>query len=502
MTENLERLNGRLAQIKRLGEVSELLGWDQQTYMPEGAAAARGEHSAALSRLIHDMFVDGETARLLSAAEAETAGADPDSDDVRLLAAVRRDYDRETRLPADLVSEISRHQAISHNVWVRARQENDFAGFAPSLEKMLDLTRRRAECLGYEAHIYDALLDAYEPSMRQADVARMFADIKPALVKLIADIAASVRPVDASLLHRGYPVEAQRKVTLDLAARFGFDFNRGRQDEAAHPFCSSFSRDDVRLTTRFDPAYLGQALYATLHETGHGLYEQGITAQYDPTWLGSAASLGVHESQSRLWENLVGRSRAYCEYAFPKLQAAFPDALGGETSEAFYRAVNLVRPSLVRVEADEVTYNLHIMLRFELECELLTGALAVRDLPETWNARMQAYFGIAPASDTEGVLQDVHWAEGLIGYFPTYALGNLISGQLWHAIRAQMPDIEASVRAGEFAALLEWLRANVHRYGRKYPPAELIYKATGEPLTSRYYLEYLTTKYADIYGLG
>jgi len=329
----------------------------------------------------------------------------------------------------------------------------------------------------------------------------MFTDLKPALVELTRAIASSSRPADDSLLYRSYSIEPQRKLTLRLAGEFGFDFKRGRQDEAAHPFCSGFNRDDVRITTRFDPKYLGQALYATLHETGHGLYEQGYPTEYDSTPLSSSASLGIHESQSRMWENLVGRSRAYCEHAFPKIQAAFPEALGAEDSETFYRAVNVSRPSLIRVEADEVTYNLHIMLRFELECELLTGALQVKDLPEVWNARMQSYFGLTPPDDAHGVLQDVHWSEGLAGYFPTYSLGNLVSGQLWSAIRKALPDIEEQIRAGKFAALLEWLRANVHRHGRKYLPAELVQKATGEPLTSRYYLEYLTAKFGEIYGL-
>jgi carboxypeptidase Taq len=502
MTESLEQLNDRLVRIKRLAEVSELLGWDQQTYMPEGAAAARGEQSAALNQLIHELFVDPVTGTLLARAEQEADGGDPDSDGVRMLAAVRRDYDRETRIPSDLVAEISRHQAVSHSIWVRARQENDFASFAPALEKMLDLTRRKAECLGYQDHIYDALLDGYEPGMKQADVAKMFADIRPALVQLTRDIGSTTRPTDASLLHRSYPVEGQRAVTLKLAAGLGFDLHRGRQDEAAHPFCSGFNRDDVRITTRFDPNYLGQALYATLHETGHGLYEQGLTAEYDPTPLGASASLGIHESQSRLWENLVGRSRPYCEFAFPQFQAVFPVALAGETSESFYRAVNLVQPSLVRVEADEVTYNLHVMLRFELECELLTGALKVSDLPAAWNARMESYFGLTPPDDRQGVLQDVHWAEGLIGYFPTYALGNLISGQIWHSVNQAIPDLDDRIRQGRFEDLLAWQRSNIHRHGRKYLPAELVERATGEPLTSRHYLDYLTRKYSDIYALG
>ncbi|HLJ55139.1 MAG TPA: carboxypeptidase M32 [Chthonomonadaceae bacterium] len=501
MSDALDQFTRRMAQIKRLSEVAGLLGWDQQTYMPPGAAVGRGEQSAVLYRLIHDMLVGPETEALLSGAERATAGEDPESDAVRMVAAARRDFDRETKVPSDLVAEMSRHRAISHSVWVQARKASDFTAFAPALEKMMELTRRRAECLGYTEHIYDALLDVYEPGMKQADVARTFAELRPALVELTHAIGESSAPVDAALLHRTYPVDVQRTLTLSLAAEFGFDLRRGRQDEAAHPFCSGFNRDDVRITTRFDPDYLGQALYATLHETGHGLYEQGYPPQYDGTPLGAGCSLGIHESQSRLWENLVGRSRAYCEHVFPKLQAAFPEPLAGESAERLYRAVNAVRPSFIRVEADEVTYNLHIMLRFELECALLTGELAVKDLPDAWNAKMEAYFGLTPPSDAEGVLQDVHWSEGLVGYFPTYSIGNLVSGQLWNAIRKAVPDIEEQVRRGAFAELLEWLRANIHRQGRRYLPGELVQRATGEPLTSRYYVEYLRTKFGEIYAL-
>ncbi len=501
MTEVFGQFTARMARIRRLSEVAGLLGWDQQTYMPHGAAAGRGEQSATLSQLIHDMFVSVETEKLLTQAERETEGTDPDSDEIRMVAAVRRDYDRSTLLPSDLVAEISRHRAVAHSIWVRARQESRFQDFVPALEKMLDLTRKQAECLGYDEHIYDALLDGYEPGMKQSDVAKMFTDLKPTLVELTRAIGSSGSLVDNSLLFGSYPVGVQRSITLGLAAEFGFDLNRGRQDEAAHPFCSGFNRDDVRITTRFDPNYLGQALYATLHETGHGLYEQGYPVEYDGTPLGVSSSLGIHESQSRLWENLVGRSRPYCEYVFPKLQASFPEALAGESADAFYRAVNLVKPSLIRVEADEVTYNLHIMLRFELECELLTGELAVKNLPTAWNERMHSYFGLTPPDDANGVLQDVHWSEGLMGYFPTYALGNLISGQLWTAIRAALPNIDDQIRQGQFANLLEWLRANVHRHGRKYLPGELVQMATGEPLSSCHYVDYLTGKYGDLYGL-
>jgi carboxypeptidase Taq len=501
MSESLEELKARVARLTRLGQTRALLEWDQQTYMPPGGAEARAEQSAVLSQLLHELFVADETGALLAASEADLQGADPDGDDVRMLAVIRRDYDLATRVPADLVAEIARHSTLAHDIWVRARAANDFVSFAPALEKMFDLTRRQAECLGYKDHVYDALIDMYEPGMTQASVATMFADMKPHLVALTQAIAGSSKPVDDGLLHGVFPLEKQKEVTLEAVRQIGFDLSRGRQDEAAHPFCTNFSRDDVRLTTRFDAAFLPQALYASLHEAGHGLYEQGSAKEYEGTALAGGVSLGIHESQSRLWENLVGRSRAFTSWIFPRLQEAFPDALGRATVEAYYRAVNKVQPSLVRVEADEVTYNLHVLLRFELECDLLTGKLKVADLPAAWNAAMESTLGIVPPNDAQGVLQDVHWAGGLIGYFPTYSIGNLASGQFWWAARAALPDLDAQLERGECAPLLDWLRENVHRHGHKYLPGELILRATGEPLTSRHYVAYLTAKYADIYGL-
>ncbi|HLV78997.1 MAG TPA: carboxypeptidase M32, partial [Chthonomonadaceae bacterium] len=488
MTDNLSLLKSRLARIARLREATALLEWDMQTYMPPGAVSARAEQTATLTQLTHEMLTAEETGALLAKSEADTAGADADSDEARLLRVLRREYDRATKLPADLVAELARHVALSQDIWQRARAASDFAAFAPALEKMIALARRMAGYLGYKDHIYDALLDIYEPGARQADVAAMFAEMKPHLIALTRAIAASAHPVDDGLLHGNFPIERQKTLTLRAVQALGYDLQRGRQDEAPHPFCTSFSRDDVRITTRFDAGYLAQALYASLHEAGHGLYEQGLPPEYEATPLGDAASLGIHESQSRLWENLVGRSRPFCAFLFPLLQEAFPDAFAQIEPEAYYRAINKVAPSFIRVEADEVTYNLHILLRFELECDLLTGRLAVSDLPAAWNAKMQAYLGITPPNDAQGVLQDVHWSGGLIGYFPTYSIGNLVSGQLWHAAGQALQDRDAQIARGEFAPLLGWLRQNVHRYGRKYLPSELIEKATGEPLTSRYYV--------------
>ena len=501
MSDSLFRLKTRLAQIIRLGQAASVLSWDQQTYMPTGGAASRAEQLATLSQFTHELFVSPEVGALLAQAEADTQGEGKDSDAVRLLRNVRRSYNQETKLPVDLVMELARHSSLAQEIWQQARKENNFAVFAPALEKMIALTREKAEHLGYKDHIYDALIDLYEPGTTQASVAAMFNDLKPELVALTRAIASSPNTVDDSLLHGDFPIEKQKEVTLQFVRAVGYSLERGRQDIAAHPFCTHFSRDDVRITTRFDARFLPMSVYASLHEAGHAMYEQGSPPEYEGTALAGGTSLGVHESQSRLWENLVGRSREFCGWSYPQLQAAFPDVLGRVGVDAYYRAINKVEPSLIRVEADEVTYNLHILLRFELECDLLTGKLAVSDLPATWNAKMQEMLGITPPNDADGVLQDVHWSCGLVGYFPTYSIGNLLSAQLWEALRKVLPDVNAQIARGEFAPLLDWLRANVHGYGSKYLPGELVVKATGEPLSSRPYLAYLKSKFAGIYGL-
>ena len=501
MSDAIKKFQAHAGRIVRLNEAAGLLGWDQQTYMPPRAAESRAEQLATLSELIHEMSTSKEMGDLIIAAESETVALDPDSDEARIMKKARRDYNIATKLPTELVAEIARHETLSHEVWVKARRNADFESFAPSLKKMFELTRQKAECLGYTDHIYDALIDLYEPGMKHADVAKMFSDMKPGLVELTHAIADSSNPVDDSIVHGDFPGDKQREVTLKLIDAIGFDRTRGRQDEAAHPFCAGFSRNDVRLTTRIDPLYFSQAMYASLHEAGHGMYEQGSPEHFEGTILAGGVSLGIHESQSRLWENLVGRSRAFVGWAFPMIQEAFPQTLGSASTEQFYRAVNRVEPSLVRVEADEVTYNLHVLMRFELESAILSGNLDVDDLPDAWDALSEQYLGIMPPDDGKGCLQDVHWSAGLIGYFPTYTLGNLVSGQIWNAINKALPNVNGLMATGEFAPILSWLRTNIHQHGSKFEPNELILKATGEPLTSCHYVDYLTGKYNEIYSL-
>jgi carboxypeptidase Taq len=500
MAQAIDTLKARAVEISHLRQAAALLDWDMQCYMPPGAARSRSEQMGTLAEIIHGMSTSAELGRLITEAEAQLNGADRNSDEARLVKNARRDYDDAVKIPPDLAAEISRHSALAHGTWVRARAENDFASFAPALEKTLELARRVADLLGYESDPYDALLDIFEPGTKAAQVEAVFASLKPHLVELTRRIVESPAYQQEFRIEGTFPSSVQDRVTQELVAALGYDFAHGRQDKAAHPFCTSFSRDDVRITIRFDEKDLDGALYGALHEAGHALYEQGIPQEYDATPLGGASSLGFHESQSRMWENQVGRSRPFCEFALPKLQEAFPD-LRNVTADTLYRAVNRVKPSLIRVEADEVTYNLHVLLRFELERDMLTGRLKVADVPAAWNAKMQEYLGITPPTDSVGVLQDVHWSGGMLGYFPTYTLGTLLSAQLWHTMKQTLPDVDDQIRHGEFAPLLGWLRQNVHHYGRKYEPDELVRLVTGEPLNAQYYVDYLKAKYGDMYGL-
>ena len=501
MVEILDELKTRLGEVTTLAQINALLDWDLQTKMPDGASEARARHLSTLSKVVHELFTDDETGKLLAIVEPQAQAMPYDSDDASLARVARRDYDKARKLPTDLVAEVSRVTARAHGVWAKARADNDFKAFAPILEQIVNLKRRVAECYGFTDHIYDALLDDYEPGLKTADVEKMFADLRTELVPLVAAIRERVKSVDDSVLHQEFDETKQREFSERVIRQFGYDFNRGRQDRAVHPFCTSFSRDDVRITTRFDPKWLNPAMFGTFHEAGHALYEQGVGPDLEGTYLSGGVSLGIHESQSRLWENIVGRSRGFWKHYFPILQTYFPSQLGKANLETFYRAINRVEPSFIRVEADEATYNLHIMLRFELEADLLADKIKVADLPEAWNTKSKHYLGIVPPTDTLGVLQDVHWSSGLYGYFPTYSMGTILSAQLYDQAVQAHPSIPAEIEQGKFSTLLGWLREHVHKYGRKFEPKELIQRATGEPLQARSYMKYLKTKYSEIYGV-
>ncbi len=500
MEQKLATLKTRLAEIADLHATGALLGWDQETYMPDGGAAERAEQLATIYKIAHEKFTADEIGELLEAVQPLAEQLDDDADDAALLRVTRRDYDKARKLPTDLVVALSR--ATSHGVesWKKARAANDFAAFQPHLEKIVDLTIQKAEVLGYEEHIYNALLDDYEPDMKISQINPIFRQVKDATVPLVAAINAQ-SPIDDSFLHQYFDPKTQWDFGVAVVKDFGYDFTHGRQDKSAHPFTTSFGVGDVRITTRILENYLPSALFSTMHEAGHGMYEQGIAPSLARTPLRDGASLGIHESQSRMWENVVGRSMGFWQHYYPTLQKSFSDQLGNVPLETFYRAINKVTPSLIRVEADEVTYNLHIFVRFELEQALVTGELKVADLPEAWNEKYRAYLGVTPDSDTNGVMQDIHWSSGLIGYFPTYSLGNILSMQFFNKMVAENPAVPAEIARGKFDTVLGWLKENIHRHGRKYTPAELIERVTGGGIDAQPYIKYITDKYTGIYRL-
>jgi carboxypeptidase Taq len=501
MEDNLSKLKTLLGEVHDLEKAAALLNWDMQTYMPRGGTSARSHQSATLSRLAHDKFTADEIGRLLEDLEAATRSQPYEDDTVSLLRVTHREYDRARRLPGELVQDLAQTEGLAMPAWAQARAESTFELFEPHLEKIIQLKRREANYVGYQDRMYDALLDTYEPGMKTARVQAIFDDVRKELVPLVRAISGRGDVVDDSVLAREYDERKQWDLSLEALRLIGFEFVNGRQDKSVHPFTTSFSNRDVRVTTRLSRKYFPMALFGSLHEGGHALYEQGSPDKFNRTPLEGGASLGVHESQSRLWENLVGRSRAFWEFFFTRFRDTFPEAVDGTGREMVYRAVNRVCPSLIRVEADEVTYNLHIMLRFQIENALLEGKIAVRDVPEAWNVAMQEFLGITPPDVAQGALQDIHWSHGAIGYFPTYALGTFFSVQLFDRARADIPDLYARFARGDLGALLGWLREHVHRHGRKFTLDELAQRITGEPLQTRSYIHYLKDKYGEIYDL-
>ncbi len=497
MNPKFQELQTRLNEIYDLQAAASLLSWDQQTYMPPGGAEARAQQRSTLARLAHEKLVCDEIGQLLDSLEAALPGLDYDSYEASLIRVTRRRYDRERKIPADLVAGLARARSLGRVAWEKARKASDFGAFQPQLAEILDLTIEMAEALGYEDRRYDALLDRFEPQMKAAQVQVLFDEMKAGLAPLVQAIAG--RAVDDSVLAQEFDEAKQWDFGLGVIQRLGFDLACGRQDRTAHPFTTSFSPGDVRLTTRVFRDHFKSALFASIHEAGHGMYDQGFDRSLDRTLLSDGASLGIHESQSRLWENVVGRSRGFWTFWLPRLREVFPAQLDGVDVGAFYRAVNRVQPSLIRVEADEVTYNFHIFLRFEIENLMLERKVPLGDLPELWNAKMEEYLGIRPPHDADGVLQDVHWSIGHIGYFPTYSLGNLLAAQFYNQAVSELPDIPAQIERGEFAPLFNWMRQKIHVPGAKYTPQELVQRITGGPIRTGPFLDYIRNKYAEIY---
>jgi carboxypeptidase Taq len=501
MEENYTKLLERLGEMIDLQEAAALLAWDQETYMPPGAAQNRAQQLATLNQLVHQKFTSDEIGELIEALKSELPSLDPDSDQACIVKQVSREYDKQRKVPSEWVAEFSKVTSLAQEAWKKAREESNFSSFEPDLSKVLELRKQYAEFFSPFDHVYDPLLDDFEPGMKTADVREVFEDLRPKQVELVQAIIESSHPVDDAILHQHFDEKKQWDFGIEAAKAFGFDFNRGRQDKSTHPFTTSFSHNDVRITTRIKPDFLSVGLFGTLHEAGHGLYEQNFSPNLARTPVAGGASLAIHESQSRMWENLVGRSRPFWVGFYPKLQEYFPSQLGNVNLDSFYRAINKVEQSLIRTEADEATYNLHIMLRFELELALIEGNLQVSDLPEVWNTKMEEYLGITPPTDAEGVLQDIHWSFGIFGYFSTYSLGNLVASMFWEKILADIPDVEHQFESREFDPLLSWLQDNILQHGAKFKPADLIKRVTGSELTAEPYIRYLETKYGEIYQL-
>lgn len=493
-------LKQRLGEIWDLNKIGWLLGWDQSTMMPKGGGRARAEQSATITKLSHQLFTSDEIGRLLSELESYEASLPRESDEASLIRVSRQDWEKSRRVPAELAAEIARAGAAGYQAWVKARAADDFKSFLPFLETMIELKRRYVECFPDVTEPYDALLDDYERGLTAAEVRTVFARVRDGLIPLVKHVTEHADRVDDSPMRGHFPSEQQKQLSLSVIKHWGFDRESWRLDPTAHPFASSIATTDIRITTRYDEEYLGTSFFGTLHETGHGLYEHGVSPSLERTPLCRGVSLGLHESQSRMWENLVGRSRPYWRFAYPLAVDAFPDHFANYDEEAVYRAVNKMGPSLIRVEADELTYSLHIILRFEIEQQLFNGELKAADLPEVWNAKVKEYLGIDVPSDANGVLQDVHWSEGLLGYFPTYALGTIIASQIWERIVAEIPEIDEQMARGEFDPLRSWLVENLHRHGRKFAPKETIEIVAGGPIDPEPYLRYLTNKVTSLYG--
>jgi carboxypeptidase Taq len=500
MEEKLNQLRNLLGEHADLNYSAMVLEWDHQVKMPPGGALGRSYQIGTLRKLAHVRITSPEVGRLLDELTPYAEGLDQDSDDARLITVTKRDREIANKIPSEFWSKFSQVTTAAYGIWEEARTEKDFSKFQPHLEKIIDLARDYAEYFAPYDHVYDPLLDRFEPGMKTVDVKTIFDALRPQQVALIK--AISERPqVDDSFLRQYFDEQKQWDFGEEVITSYGYDWKRGRQDKSTHPFTTQFNVGDVRITTRVDPNFLNTALFGTLHEAGHAIYGQGVAPNFDRTPLVEGASLSLHESQSRMYENLVGRSRPFWEHFYPKLQEYFPSQLGNVSLDSFYKGINKVEPSLIRVEADEATYNLHIMLRMELEIALLEGTLKVKDLPEAWNARMEEYLGLMPTDDGKGVLQDVHWANGYFGYFSTYALGNLVSVQLWEQMNKDIPDLSDQIRQGDFSNLLTWMGTQVHRHGKKFKPQELVERITGSKIDSRPYVRYLKTKYGEIYEI-
>ena len=505
MSSTFEILQEIGRRIHLLTHINALLGWDQEVYMPDGAVSERAEQLSYIEGLLYDESISkelGDALREMGASEERPRGReglnDQESAHVRILYNA---YRKQTKLPKSLVMDTAREISIAQNKWAEARRKDDFSLFEPHLRRLLELTAEKIEKLGYSEHPYDALLDDFEPGTTTADIQPVFARLREGLKDIVQRIAA-VEQVDGSFITRSYDTVKQEQFGRDVLEAIGYDFTRGRLDISTHPFTTTLGMDDVRITTRYNEHFFNTGIFGIIHEAGHALYELGFSEEIRGGILADGTSLGIHESQSRMWENLVGRSYAFWKRYYSELQALFPDSLNDIGLDQFYRGINKVEPSFIRVEADEVTYNLHIILRFELELALITGELAVQDLPDAWNSKFTDFFGITPPTAAEGVLQDIHWSMGAYGYFPTYALGNLYSAQFFTAMKREMPNIDDKIANGNFPDILNWLRKNIHSSGSTYTAEEICRKVCGKTLDPEIFLTYIGEKFGAVYDLS
>jgi carboxypeptidase Taq len=491
----------RVKEHSVLGSCAGVLGWDERTYMPHKGSAHRAEQMALLARMTHEMLTAPRIGELLTEVEGSALVHPEDSVPAVNVREIRRSYDRAVKLPKELVEELARVTTRAQQIWQEARQANDFSAFQPWLEKIVHLKRQEAAAIGYREVPYDALLDEYEPGATTAEIRDLFAQLREELVPLVGAILATGRRAPHLIVERDYPVERQQTLGHQAAAAIGFDFDAGRLDVTTHPFCSGVGPGDCRITTRYNPRRFNDAFFGILHEAGHGIYDQGLDPEHYGTPMGCATSLGIHESQSRLWENQLGRSASFWEHFFPVTQQLFPEALGDVSLDDFVFAINDVQPSYIRVEADEATYNMHIILRFELEQALVRGDLKPADVPASWDEKFTRSFSLKPPTNALGCLQDIHWSMGGLGYFPTYTLGNLYAAQFMEQARQDLGDVDSDFRAGQFGRLKGWLNEKVHRQGQRYRAAELCRRVTGKALSHRPLLTYLRNKYGRLYGI-
>ncbi|HEV8601540.1 MAG TPA: carboxypeptidase M32 [Patescibacteria group bacterium] len=495
------KFKSQLLELAHIKTSLALLNWDLETKMPPKGLPRRAQTTAYLAGLLHKKFLSGPFEKSLNKVKELAEKGELNEQESVIVREVTREFEIERKLPASFVKKFAELTTQSHQVWAEARKNSDFKKFKPMLSKIVELCRKEAELIGFKDSPYDALLDLYEPRMTAAETSIVLEDVKSFLVPFIAQIKQSAIKTDETKLLGLFPAEKQKEFNRYVIKTLGFDFDSGRMDVSTHPFAMSFHPQDTRITTRYNETNLLQSLFGAIHETGHALYDQGLLPENFGTPMGENISLGIHESQSRLWENLVGRSQPFWKFFYPKLQGQFPEPFSKIEFEQFYQLINSVNPSLIRVEADEVTYNLHIIQRFEIEKELIEGTLEVADLPQIWNERTKQYFGLDVPNDSEGVLQDVHWSWGSFGYFPTYTLGNLYSAQFFNAAKRDIMNLDEQIVSGQFGILREWLRKNIHIHGKRYTASELVKKVTGEELTSKYFVDYIKDKYGKIYKL-